>query len=275
MKLQSFYLTKSGEKLLASILQAGAANDPEGRKPIFANVLLSDASYTTAQIKAFDGVELPAVWAMLPITKALIVDNSTVQIEAAFDNRDLSETSMLRTVALSAATPDNTIITFAMAAVEGGETVPAFADSGVDYGLTFKIEIKLDEAEAFEVKVDPNGYATVRDARALRKAIKTLTNAVLTGTLTAETAESITSEMLDITGDDNDDINVLQPVIDKTLTQHGAAADAYETRRYVDLSVANALRFRGDYLLELADKNNEVHMLPMGAYSVTIDGAKA
>lgn len=217
MKLSPFRVTDAGRRMLGKLLQGRATTT-------FSNVKISGLHYTEEQIAQMSSLEM--VWAEAPVTKLLIIDSSTVQIEASMDNIGQTEDQIVGTVGLYAVDPDLNEILYAASNVQDGSILPAFGGDKTAVGLAFKFEIAVGNTAVIDVKVDPNGYATVRDARALRKAIMLLAEAVAGGGGDPQLLEQLRSGMLDITGDDNDDVNVHPPVVDKTLTQSGAAADA-------------------------------------------------
>ncbi len=231
MKLSDFVLTAKGRALLGKLMQGRCTTT-------FSNVKVSSIRYTKAQLSTVN--TLPAIWKQAAVTKLLIVDSSTVQIEASMDNMDLTEDKVIGTVGLYAMDPDEREILYALASVEDGSILPAFAGEKTAVGLAFRFDIAVSDSAKIDVKVDPNGYATVRDARALRAALMALAEAVASGNVGEDLVAQLRSGMLDITGDNNNDINVLQPVIDKTLTQDGSAADAKATGDLIDANKKEA-----------------------------------
>lgn len=158
MEFSTFVITNKGQSLMGKLMQGrGKAN--------FTAIKLSNQTYTAAQLAeltALSGVKQTA-----PITKKTIVNATSIQIEGAVDNRELTFGYNIQTIGLFAQDPDDGEILYAVARATTAGYMPPYNNVTVSGGY-FKFLVTVGAAEQVTLTVDPAGYASIGDVQTLQ-----------------------------------------------------------------------------------------------------------
>lgn len=158
MEFSTFVITSKGQSLMAKLMQGRGKAD-------FTAIKLSDQTYTAAQLAgltALSGVKQTA-----PITKKTIVNTTSIQIEGAVDNKELTAGYNIQTIGLFAQDPDDGEILYAVARATTAGYMPPYNNVTVSGGY-FKFLVTIGAAEQVTLTVDPAGYASIGDVQALQ-----------------------------------------------------------------------------------------------------------
>ena len=158
MEFSTFVITSKGQSLMAKLMQGRGKAD-------FTAIKLSDQTYTAAQLAgltALSGVKQTA-----PITKKTIVNTTSIQIEGAVDNKELTAGYNIQTIGLFAQDPDDGEILYAVARATTAGYMPPYNNVTVSGGY-FKFLVTVGAAEQVTLTVDPAGYASIGDVQALQ-----------------------------------------------------------------------------------------------------------
>ena len=158
MEFSTFVITSKGQSLMAKLMQGRGKAD-------FTAIKLSNQTYTAAQLAgltALSGVKQTA-----PITKKTIVNTTSIQIEGAVDNKELTDGYNIQTIGLFAQDPDDGEILYAVARATTAGYMPPYNNVTVSGGY-FKFLVTVGAAEQVTLTVDPAGYASIGDVQALQ-----------------------------------------------------------------------------------------------------------
>ena len=158
MEFSTFVITSKGQSLMAKLMQGRGKAD-------FTAIKLSDQTYTAAQLAGL--TTLSGVKQTAPITKKTIVNTTSIQIEGAVDNKELTAGYNIQTIGLFAQDPDDGEILYAVARATTAGYMPPYNNVTVSGGY-FKFLVTVGAAEQVTLTVDPAGYASIGDVQALQ-----------------------------------------------------------------------------------------------------------
>ena len=155
MELASFIITNKGQALMAKLMQGTGTCD-------FTNIRLSSQVYSDAQIPGL--TSLANVKQTAPVTKKTVVNTTSIQIEGAVDNTQLSAGYNINTIGIYATDPDEGEILYAAARAITSGYMPPYNGITVSGGV-FKFVITVGASSQVTLTVDPAGYASIADIR--------------------------------------------------------------------------------------------------------------
>lgn len=164
MELASFIITNKGQALMAKLMQGTGTCD-------FTNIRLSSQVYTDAQIANL--TSLANVKQTAPVTKKTVVNNTSIQIEGAVDNTQLSTGYNINTIGIYATDPDDGEILYAAARAITPGFMPPYNGITVSGGV-FKFVVTVGASSQVTLTVDPAGYASIADIQTLEAEITDL-----------------------------------------------------------------------------------------------------
>ena len=164
MELASFIITNKGQALMAKLMQGTGTCD-------FTNIRLSSQTYTDEQIKTL--TSLANVKQTAPVTKKTVVNNTSIQIEGAVDNTQLSTGYDINTIGIYATDPDEGEILYAAARAISSGYMPPYNGITVSGGV-FKFVVTVGASSQVTLTVDPAGYASIADIQTLEAEITDL-----------------------------------------------------------------------------------------------------
>lgn len=158
MEFSTFVITSKGQSLMAKLMQGRGKAD-------FTAIKLSNQTYTAAQLAGLTA--LSGIKQIAPITKKTIVNATSIQIEGAVDNKELTAGYNIQTIGLFAQDPDDGEILYAVARATTAGYMPPYNNVTVSGGY-FKFLVTVGAAEQVTLTVDPAGYASIGDVQALQ-----------------------------------------------------------------------------------------------------------
>lgn len=164
MELASFIITNKGQALMAKLMQGTGTCD-------FTNIRLSSQVYSDAQIPGL--TNLANVKQTAPVTKKTVVNTTSIQIEGAVDNTQLSAGYNINTVGIYATDPDEGEILYAAARAITSGYMPPYNGITVSGGV-FKFVVTVGASSQVTLTVDPAGYASIADIQTLEAEITDL-----------------------------------------------------------------------------------------------------
>ena len=164
MELASFVITNKGQALMAKLMQGTGTCD-------FTNIRLSSQAYTDAQIQTLTA--LANVKQTAPVTNKSVVNSTSIQIEGAVDNTELSTGYDINTIGIYATDPDEGEILYAAARAITTGYMPPYNGVTVSGGV-FKFVITVGASSQVTLTVDPAGYASIADIQNLEAEITDL-----------------------------------------------------------------------------------------------------
>lgn len=164
MEFSSFVITNKGQALMAKLMQGTGVAD-------FTAIKLSSQTYTAAQLATL--TSLSNVKQTAPVTKKTVVNSTSIQIEGAVDNTNLSTGYNIQTIGLYAIDPDDGEILYAVARATTAGYMPPYNGVTVSGGY-FKFVVTVGNASQVTLTVDPAGYASIGDVQALEAEIADL-----------------------------------------------------------------------------------------------------
>ena len=152
-------ITRKGQALIAKMM-AGS------RGITFTKVSSSDAVYELAQLEGLE--KLDNIMQTSVVSKVTRINETTVKVETAFSNTELTEGYYMRALGLYAEDPDEGEILYAAAAeVSGNCYLPAYGGITVS-GAYIQLVTTVGNAENVSLEVDNSAQATIGDIKDLQ-----------------------------------------------------------------------------------------------------------
>lgn len=158
-------ITAKGQALIAKMIQGAGTVQ-------FTKVCTSSQTYSVDALEAL--TTLGSIKQTSQITKITRTNNVNIQIETAFDNKDLTAGYYVRALGLYAIDPDDGEILYAVTAETSGSCYfPAYNNITVS-GLFVKLVTNVGNASSVSLEVNPAVYATIADIQDLQAQISDL-----------------------------------------------------------------------------------------------------
>ena len=164
MEFSSFVITNKGQALMAKLMQGTGFCT-------FTNIKLSSTAYSESQIPALTA--LGGVKQTTPITRKTVLNTTSIMIEGALDNTELTTGYNIQTIGIFANDPDEGEILYAVARATTPGYMPPYNGITVS-GATFKFVITVGNANNVTITLDPAGYASLADVQELHSEIANL-----------------------------------------------------------------------------------------------------
>ncbi len=160
--MQNLVITNKGQELIAKLI-AGT------NTATFTEIKTSDHDYSSSILKELEDLE--GVKQETLISQVTRTDTTIVEVIGALNNSELTAGYYIRTVGLYAKDNDENEILYAVSVNEHPDYLPAFGGQTVS-GVTFKLNVKVDNASQITLEVNPAAVATTEQLNQ----IKTLIN---------------------------------------------------------------------------------------------------
>lgn len=158
-------ITAKGQALIAKMIQGAGSVE-------FTKVSTSAQTYSVDALEAL--TSLANIKQTSKISKISRTNNVNVQIETAFDNKELTSGYYVRALGLYAMDPNEGEILYAVTAETSGSCFfPAYNNITVS-GLFVKLVTNVGNASSVSMEVDPAVYATIADIKDLQEQISDL-----------------------------------------------------------------------------------------------------
>lgn len=164
MEFSSFVITNKGQALMAKLMQGTGFCT-------FTNIKLSSTTYSESQIPALTA--LGGVKQTTPITRKTVLNTTSIMIEGALDNTELTTGYSIQIIGIFANDPDEGEILYAVARATTPGYMPPYNGITVS-GATFKFVITVGNANNVTITLDPAGYASLADVQELHTEIANL-----------------------------------------------------------------------------------------------------
>lgn len=234
MEFSSFVITNKGQALMAKLMQGTGFCT-------FTNIKLSSTTYSESQIPAL--IALGGVKQTTPITRKTVLNTTSIMIEGALDNTELTTGYNIQTIGIFANDPDEGEILYAVARATTPGYMPPYNGITVS-GATFKFVITVGNANNVTITLDPAGYASLADVQELHTEIANLKGFV---------------------GYSEDDVyGVEVDFVNKTFTRLAGAVGRNSGAGFDPINA-----FGGRYRCNLTDDGVEVAKYGEAAYSET------
>lgn len=161
MEFSNFTITARGQALMAKLMQGTGTCD-------FSAIKLSSHVYTESQL--YNLTSLSDVKQTCGITKKTVLNTTSIEIQGAVDNIQLTVGYTINTIGIYAVDPDVGEILYAVAIASVAGYMPPYNNKTVSGGV-FKFVITVGNAAQVTVTVDPAGYATIADVQQLEAEI--------------------------------------------------------------------------------------------------------
>lgn len=166
--MQKLMITNSGKELISGLIAETISVN-------FTKIALSEYNYASADLQNLK--DLAEVRQSIPISDVTRVDSSTVEIIAVTDNTPLVSGYYVRALGVYAKTADGKEVLFAVSIEpDNPDYLPPFGGKTVS-SITYRLRIKVDNADQINIDVDPGAYVTVEQLNNIRaemeKKIKT------------------------------------------------------------------------------------------------------
>lgn len=161
MDVSSFVITNKGQALMAKLLQGAGMAD-------FTAIKLSSHTYTASELAELTA--LADVKQTAPITSKTVVNTTSILIQGAIDNKELTTGYNIQTIGVYAVDPDDGEILYAVARAITAGYMPPYNGVSVSGGV-FKFTLTVGSASQVTLVVDPAGYASIGDVQTLQDEI--------------------------------------------------------------------------------------------------------
>lgn len=179
-EFRKMVVTDKGQALIAKMLSSSGRIE-------FTKISVSDATYTDEQIITMTSVE--GVKQTANISKRIMKDDTSVQVEGAIDNTEVQTGYNIKTIVLHAYDPDEGEIVYAGCGAIVPGWMPPF--NGVSScGAYFKLVTKVSNADNVNLEVDPGAVATIGDIQHLQDSLRCFTrkNLLINGDFLQDTS---------------------------------------------------------------------------------------
>lgn len=147
-------ITDKGKELLASV--ATSANKIE-----FTRVSTSDRSYREDEVASL--TDLAGIKQTNHISSVAVQTGGKIKIEAAFENRELSEGYILKVIGIYAKTDSNTEALYAVAIEKTGRySIPAYNNATIN-ALYLKLFLVVENSSDIKLEVSPDAFVTASE----------------------------------------------------------------------------------------------------------------
>ncbi len=170
--MQNLVITKKGRELMAKLIAGDVTAE-------FTKVKTSDYNYSSVALE--DLTDLYQIKQSVSVSQISRTDMTTVEVQAAINNREVNEGYYVRAVGLYAKSSDNGEFLYAISISKHPDYMPPFSGQTVS-GITFKLSTKVDNSTQVLIEVDPAASVTTQQ---LQDVI---------GTVTAHDSATIHSE---------------------------------------------------------------------------------
>lgn len=162
-------ITNKGKELLSEI--AISINKIE-----FTRVSTSDRTYTEDEIANL--TDLDSIKQTNNISSIAVQASGKIKIEAAFENRELSEGYFIRAIGIYAKTDSNTEALYAVAIEKTGRySIPAYNNATVN-AVYLKLFLLVENFENVKLEVSPGAFITIGEIDKIRDELRAENNAV-------------------------------------------------------------------------------------------------
>lgn len=156
--MQNLVITNKGQELIASMI-AGTST------AIFTKICTSDYDYSSVELEEL--VELQNIKQIALVSKVSRKDEMTVEILAAIDNSELTDSYYVRALGLYAKIGDGNEILYAVSIENTNpDYMPAFEGKTVS-GISFKLNTKVDNSEQIMLEVNSATLPTIEQVEEL------------------------------------------------------------------------------------------------------------
>lgn len=169
--MENLVITNQGKELVAKMIEGTES-------ATFTKVSASDHDYSNVNLQEL--TELTDVRQTVFVSSINRIDTALVEILAAMDNRELQEGYYSRAVGVFAEDGNGTEILFGVSIeTENPFYLPKFGGKTTS-SVTYRFNIKVDNSEQVEIKLNPGAYPTVEQFQSLQTAVSTHINSKVT-----------------------------------------------------------------------------------------------
>ena len=156
-------ITNKGKELLSKIVSST-------NKIEFTKVSTSDEAYKEEDIAEL--VDLQDIKQTSRISSVVLETGGKVKIEAAFENRELSEGYIVKAIGVYAKAGNDDEILYAVAIERTGRySIPAYNNVTVN-AIYLKLFFKVENAESINLEVSPGAFITVNEIGRIKDELK-------------------------------------------------------------------------------------------------------
>ena len=156
-------ITNKGKELLSKIVSST-------NKIEFTKVSTSDKAYKEEDIAEL--VDLQDIKQTSRISSVVLETGGKVKIEAAFENRELSEGYIVKAIGVYAKAGNDNEILYAVAIERTGRySIPAYNNVTVN-AIYLKLFFKVENAESINLEVSPGAFITVNEIGRIKDELK-------------------------------------------------------------------------------------------------------
>lgn len=160
-KMKQTIITNAGQSLMAQLLS--------GKQTTFTKVVFSSQTYNESQLKNLTSVA--SVKQQSIVSRIVRTNSSTVQVEAAITNENLTQGYYLNTIGLYAKNPDGGEILYSVTIADDADYVPAY--NGItSTGIYIKLITTVSNSVNVSVNVDPSAVATIGDFNRMEETLE-------------------------------------------------------------------------------------------------------
>ena len=153
-------ITEKGNELAAKLL-AGATTAS------FTKIATSDCDYSGCDLKMLEGLEIKQETSVSQVERE---ETAVVTVYGSIDAGVITEGYYIRAVGLYARDAEGTEILYAVASDGHPKYLAPYDDSSrVLSGATFKLHVKVDNADQVSIEVDPAAVPSLREVQDLRE----------------------------------------------------------------------------------------------------------
>lgn len=162
-------ITDKGKELLAGVTTS--ANKIE-----FTRVSTSDRTYTEDEIANL--TDLDSIKQTNNISSIAVQASGKIKIEAAFENRELSEGYFIRAIGIYAKSGSSAEVLYAVAIEKTGRySIPAYNNATVN-AVYLKLFLLVENFENVKLEVSPGAFITIGEIDKIRDELRAENNAV-------------------------------------------------------------------------------------------------
>lgn len=156
-------ITDKGKELLSSVATSTS-------KIEFTRVSTSDRAYREEEIASL--TDLAGIKQTNHISSVVVQAGGKIKIEAAFENRELSEGYFIKVIGIYAKTGSNTEVLYAVAIEKTGRySIPAYNNATVS-AVYLKLFLAVENFEKITLEVSPGAFITVSEIGRIKDELK-------------------------------------------------------------------------------------------------------
>lgn len=165
-------ITDKGKELLSEV--ATSTNKIE-----FTRVSTSDRAYREDEITTL--TDLEGIKQSNHISSVAVQAGGKIKIEAAFENRQLSEGYFIRAIGIYAKSDSNTEVLYAVAIEKTGRySIPAYNNATIN-ALYLKLFLVVENSSDIKLEVSPDAFVTASEIERIKDGLRAENNAVKEG----------------------------------------------------------------------------------------------